>query len=78
MRSYEEEEAIKVVLGYGNFYGYGNLISCLKREWAKRLVSFYDFTLESATLAANTDGFSEREILAFDRGEITLDDLLSF
>ena len=49
-----EEEAIREVLAAGEQYGYGNLISRLKRAWAEKLVKEHGMTWEQAARGADT------------------------
>jgi len=43
-----EKEAIKTVIALGEKYGYGNLISHLKRAWALHLAQDYGLDYEAA------------------------------
>lgn len=77
-RSQYEIDAIKMVLCFGEVYGYGNLISCLKRAWAKSLVVNWRISLCAAKRGADTEGFTTLTELAFDAGDITIDELIVF
>ena len=55
-----EVESIKTVLALAEQYGYGNLISHLKRAWAVKLMEgnpLLDY--ERALLATNVDAYPE-------------------
>jgi len=65
-----EVEAVKNVLALAEQYGYGNLISHLRRAWAVRLVkSEPGLTWEQACLATCTDPYPEEwDVDAISRG----------
>ena len=49
-----EEKAIQQVIDAGEKYGYGNMISHLKKQWAENLMSKIGFSEELALRAANS------------------------
>ena len=55
-----EVQAVKVVLAMAEAYGYGNLISHLRRAWALKLMAGNPgLDYEAAVRAANTDAYRE-------------------
>ena len=55
-----EKESIEAVLKAGRKFGYGNMISHLKREWAEMLIKKYGVTKEVALMSADADAYELR------------------